>query len=402
MFVLALSVNLIFFIAGILQGILLAAVSYFHPKGDKSVNIFLSLYIICVTALMLIPVVQELFSWQAMFYLMPFPLLIGPFLYLYVRSFKETITWRKAWPHFLLFFVFLILDYAFIPSLLVRYPASHQMPEEILLNPVSDVRNGIRILRNVQMIVYYLLALRALTSYQKSIQHIFSEISRINLTWLRWVINGYLFLIISLVVLFYFVFQFPEQFNLLIGINMAIITPYLYIITIKGLTQATLWQMKANGKKENIEKEFLQAEAIESSKKEQDKTQSPKKQPETKIDEIAARILRTMEQDKLYQEADLTLQNLADRIQLPSYQVSQAINDGMNKNFYDLVNSYRVEEAKRLLLDAKNKDFTILSVGFEAGFNSKTTFNTVFKKFTGLTPTEFRAKQKDRLFSEQK
>jgi len=109
-----------------------------------------------------------------------------------------------------------------------------------------------------------------------------------------------------------------------------------------------------------------------------------------------------MEQDKLYQEADLTLQNLADRIQLPSYQVSQAINDGMNKNFYDLVNSYRVEEAKRLLLDAKNKDFTILSVGFEAGFNSKTTFNTVFKKFTGLTPTEFRAKQKDRLFSEQK
>ena len=402
MFVLALSVNLIFFIAGILQGILLAAVSYFHPKGDKSVNIFLSLYIICVTALMLIPVVQELFSWQAMFYLMPFPLLIGPFLYLYVRSFKETITWRKTWPHFVLFFVFLVLDYAFIPSLFTKYPASHQMPEEVLLNPVSNLRIGIRILRNVQMIIYYFLALRALTSYQKSIQHIFSEISRINLTWLRWVINGYLFLIISLVVLFYFVFQFPEQFNLLIGINMAIITPYLYIITIKGLTQATLWQMKANGKKENIEKEFLQAEAIESSKKEQDKTQSPKKQPETKIDEIAARILRTMEQDKLYQEADLTLQNLADRIQLPSYQVSQAINDGMNKNFYDLVNSYRVEEAKRLLLDAKNKDFTILSVGFEAGFNSKTTFNTVFKKFTGLTPTEFRAKQKNQVLSEQK
>jgi len=402
MLVLALSVNLIFFVAGILQGILLAAVSYFHPKGDKSVNIFLSLYIICVTALMLIPVVQELFSWQAMFYLMPFPLLIGPFLYLYVRSFKETITWRKAWPHFLLFFVFLILDYAFIPSLLSKYPASHQMPEEILLNPVSNLRIGIRILRNVQMIVYYFLALRALTSYQKSIQHIFSEISRINLTWLRWVINGYLFLIISLVVLFYFVFQFPEQFELLVGINMAIITPYLYIITIKGLTQATLWQMKANGKKESIEKEFLQAEAIESLKKEQDKIQSPKKQPETKIDEIAARIIRTMEQDKLYQEADLTLQNLADRIQLPSYQVSQAINDGMNKNFYDLVNSYRVEEAKRLLLDSKNNNFTILSVGFEAGFNSKTTFNTVFKKFTGLTPSEFRAKQKNQLLTEQK
>jgi AraC-like DNA-binding protein len=66
----------------------------------------------------------------------------------------------------------------------------------------------------------------------------------------------------------------------------------------------------------------------------------------------------------------------------------------MNKTFYDLVNGYRVEEAKRLLLNPNNRSFTILSVGFEAGFNSKTTFNTVFKKFTGLTPTDFRERQK--------
>ena len=97
-----------------------------------------------------------------------------------------------------------------------------------------------------------------------------------------------------------------------------------------------------------------------------------------------------MKDEKLYQEPQLTLQNLADKIEVPSYQLSQAINEGMNMNFYDLVNSYRVEEAKRLLLDEKNKNLTILSVGFEAGFNSTTTFNTVFKKFTGLTPAEFK------------
>ena len=101
-----------------------------------------------------------------------------------------------------------------------------------------------------------------------------------------------------------------------------------------------------------------------------------------------------MEQDKLYRETELTLQNLSEKLQYPSYQVSQAINEGLKKNFYDLINSYRVEEAKRLLVDPKNQNFTILSVGFEAGFNSKTTFNTVFKKFTGITPTEFRAQQK--------
>ena len=277
MFILAVSANFILFIAAVLQGILLAALTYFHPKSDKSVNLFLSLYILCVSILMLIPVVQELFSWQAMFYLMPFPLLIGPFLYLYVRSFKETITWRKAWPHLLLFFIFLILDYMFLPTLVEQYPSSRQIPEEMLLNPVSNLRITNRILRNVQMIVYYFLALKALTSYQKSIHHLFSEISRINLAWMKWVINGYLFLIVSLLILFYFVYQYPDQFELLVGINMAIITPYLYLITIKGLTQATLWQVKAHGKKESLEKEILEAEEIESSKKDERKIQSPKR-----------------------------------------------------------------------------------------------------------------------------
>ena len=106
---------------------------------------------------------------------------------------------------------------------------------------------------------------------------------------------------------------------------------------------------------------------------------------------ITSRVIELMEKEKYYQEPELTLQNLADKLHVPAYQVSQAINEGLKKNFYDLVNGYRIEEAKRLLLDPNNNNYTILSVGFEAGFNSKTTFNTVFKKFTGLTPTEFRS-----------
>src|SRR5262245_4908867 len=116
MFILAFSAKLIFLIAGsgVLQAIILAALLYFHHKSDKSVNGYLSLYILSVSILMLIPAVQELFTWQTILYLLPFPLLIGPFLYLYVRSFKEVINLKKAWPHFLLFFLFLILDYFFI------------------------------------------------------------------------------------------------------------------------------------------------------------------------------------------------------------------------------------------------------------------------------------------------
>src|ERR1044071_2202133 len=154
MFILTFSAQLIFLIAvsEMLQGIFLAALLYFHPRTDKSVNGFLSLYIICVCILLLIPAVQQLFSSEVIFYLMPFPLLIGPFLYLYVRSFKEGITWRKAWPHFVLFFIFLFLDYFFLPSMVNNQPQKEA--EQTLLNPASDIRIIIRTIRNVQMIVY--------------------------------------------------------------------------------------------------------------------------------------------------------------------------------------------------------------------------------------------------------
>ena len=124
------------------------------------------------------------------------------------------------------------------------------MTQEILLNPASYIRIIIRVIRNVQMIIYYFLALKTLTSYQKSVHHLFSETSRISLSWVRWLINRYLFLIVSFLILFYFVVRYPDQFELLIVINTTIVTPYIYLITFKGLTQPTLWQLTAEGQKE--------------------------------------------------------------------------------------------------------------------------------------------------------
>ena len=176
---------------------------------------------------------------------------------------------------------------------------------------------------------------------------------------------------------------------------MAVATPYIYIATYKGITQPTVWQLQPATNKETVQEEMHEAEKIEIQIVTREKPKPAKARlGVNRIDEIIKKITVLMEQEKLYRETELTLQQLAGKLQLPTYQVSQAINEGMKKNFYDLVNGYRVEEAKRLLLDPKNKNYTILSVGFEAGFNSKTTFNTVFKKFTGQAPTEFRDKMK--------
>jgi len=398
MVLLNISTNLIlvFSGAGVLQAVLLAALLYFHPKSDRSVNIFLALHIVCVSIFMLMPVVQQLFSWQFIIPLLPFQYLIGPFLYLYVRSFKEVITWRKAWPHFILFVISAFANYYLYATWVYKYPSSSVIPTEVLLHPRSYIQI---IIRDLQMLIYFFLAQRTLTVYQKSINHLFSETSRINLDWVRWLIYGFLLLIISVFLLIYFAFKYPAYFSLFILLNTAIITPYIYLITFKGISQPTLWQIQRGVNREKVEEELGKAEEIaEGIEIQKTKDEKPKTAKtgliESKLDEIVKRIILLMEEKKLYQETELTLQQLADKLQLPMYQVSQAINEGMKKNFYDLVNGYRVEEAKRLLIDPKNQNYTILSVGFEAGFNSKTTFNTVFKKFTGFTPTEFREKEK--------
>jgi len=389
---LTISTNFILLIsaAGVVQAIILAALLFFHPKSDRTASSFLSLHILTISLFMLMPVVEYFFSWRSLAALISFQYLIGPFLYLYIRSFKGSITWRIAWPHFLLFAIVSGIMIFYYYPWISKFPDSDKAPLEILLAPITY---ALVFARNAQMLAYYFLCRRILGRYQRSIQHLFSETSKVNLDWIKWLLNGFLLLIIIVFAIIYFIVTYPENFSLFILISTAVITPYIYVVAIKGMGQPTLWQIEAGKNKEKIEEEITVVEKIQTSTK---RSEPPLSQPlvDEKTNEIIGGIILLMEKDKLYQEPELTLQLLSDKLRVPAYQVSQAINDGLKKNFYDVVNGYRVEEAKRLLIDSKNKNYTILSVGFEAGFNSKTTFNTVFKKFTGLTPTEFRDKFK--------
>jgi len=395
MYLISISENILLFVSGfgIVQAIFLAALLVFHPKSDTSVNSLLALYIVALSLPIILPVAQHIFSWQLMILLEPLLTLIAPLLYLYVRSFKEVIEWKKAWPHFILFFICIPLAYWNYSAIGNKYPHSEQLPAEAAAHLLLFLPIGIRLL---QRITYYFLSRQALTSYQRSIQHLFSDTSRINLNWVRWLINGFLVLVLMTIAFYPLMIKFPQYFDLSVLIQGVIVSVYIYMAAFRGITQTTLWQIHPNVQKEKLEEEINKAVQSESqnviNKKD---TFQKSRTTNIKTNEITSKIIALMEKDKLYRETELTLQNLSEKLQYPSYQVSQAINEGLKKNFYDLINSYRVEEAKRLLVDPKNQNYTILSVGFEAGFNSKTTFNTVFKKFTGFTPTEFRNKDKE-------
>lgn len=385
----AVSQTLLLFIVGvgILQGVFLAALLFFHPKSDKSVNKFLAFYILCYCIPMLTPIVQHFFSWQLLALIDPILLLLGPCLYLYVSSFKEKITTRKAWPHFVLFFMVLVFDIWLYFTFTNQYPISSQVPPDVPQLPQSIARVFVRI---GQMIFYFFLAGNALTSYQRSINQLFSETSRIDLSWVRWLINGYIVLLLIMIGLYFMILRTPENFGMIILINTAIVTPYMYAVAFRGLSQPTLWQIRQETSSDRVEAAIKEVEAIEELINQEEPRVQKTTLGDEKINDIVSRVIVLMEEGKLYLQSELTLQDLAEKLDIPPYQVTQSINEGLGKNFYDLVNGYRVEEAKRLLSDPASRNNKVLTIGMDAGFNSKTTFNTVFKKFTGLTPSDFK------------
>jgi len=107
------------------------------------------------------------------------------------------------------------------------------------------------------------------------------------------------------------------------------------------------------------------------------------------IDALAARLTRYLDEQKPYLEAGVTLRNVADGLGVSPNHVSQAINQGLDKNFYELINERRVDEFKGRARDPKNSGYTLLGIALDSGFSSKSSFNRVFKQFTGLSPQQY-------------
>jgi AraC-like DNA-binding protein len=106
----------------------------------------------------------------------------------------------------------------------------------------------------------------------------------------------------------------------------------------------------------------------------------------SRMQENASALNKAMAEDKLYLEEDLSLKRLSEVTQVTENHISETLSQFLNSNFFHYVNGYRIEAAKQLL---KNSDKQVATIAYESGFNSKSTFNNVFKKSVGTTPTAF-------------
>ncbi|TAL39870.1 MAG: AraC family transcriptional regulator [Spirochaetes bacterium] len=110
--------------------------------------------------------------------------------------------------------------------------------------------------------------------------------------------------------------------------------------------------------------------------------------------EIFEELCAVMIRERPYADFEISLSTLAGRMGTAPYKLSQAINENSGRNFSEFINGYRVDEVKRLIAGASAPNYTLLDIAFEAGFNSKPTFNKVFKRMTGMTPSQFAGSQK--------
>ncbi|HRH76292.1 MAG TPA: helix-turn-helix domain-containing protein [Cellvibrionaceae bacterium] len=221
------------------------------------------------------------------------------------------------------------------------------------------------------LVLYGVACLYQLFKYRQLLKHNYSDIERIDLTWLVLLIGGFMAAWLCFLAghIFGAVGFAPA------GEGLAVIANYVLFVLINILIFYSL-----------IYSDLF--EGIDEGKSEGHNTPKDEITPEQ-----LAMIQNAMEQQKLYLNPRLTLEEFSKHTGLPSRLVSSAINRTLNQNFHEFVNRYRVEEVKRLLTTADSAAQAITDIAAHAGFNSKAAFNRFFKKFTEMTPSQFREQQ---------
>jgi len=303
----------------------------------------------------------------------PFSYLAAPLLYLYVLSItRPGFKLRKA-------HLFHLMPFVLAAALIIlRYHAHSPETLRQMLERGSAFSRLESLLFDVlayfQLIIYVAVSYTALKSYRAALKNAYSTIEKINLSWLSLVLSG-LLVVRSLEVAEYAIWFTTGEMGVIVLYYLAqiVFLGFLIILFYQGLKQPEVF---AGTQEDNHGRKYGKALLSEAQK------------------ELYAQKLQSfMKLEKPYLDPLLSLRQLSQKAAIPSHHLSQVLNTYFHQNFFDFVNSYRIKESQRLLIDPDNGKRTILAVVYETGFNSKSVFNSAFKKRTGMTPSEFRKQQ---------
>ncbi|ACE83626.1 helix-turn-helix domain-containing protein [Cellvibrio japonicus] len=305
-------------------------------------------------------------DWLLPYCLSAAQLLKGPILLLYVASLTED-SFRLRRDH-LLHLIPLALTWAWLAILSIdssdlRFRTLGQTPEE------RELANAVWHFIKLLPLAYGIAAVLRVHSYRRSLKNQYSHFSPLEPSWLNILSLGFLvtwsFSILVHLIANTIAANYPN-----ISDAFGITENYLILILINALFINSLVHTH----------ELLTT-----------KPEPPKEKTEEKLSDSAiAKVQQGMEEQKLFLKQNLNIEEFAKRISLSVKDVSAVINKHYGTNFFEFMNSYRVEEAKRLLGDQAYADMTVMDVLLQAGFNSKSAFHRFFNRLVGISPTEYR------------
>jgi len=362
-------------LAGAIQALLLVFVLIIKKKNRRA-NLFLSLFLVFG--------ILDLFelylgtkgitastgSYQLS--IIPYSLIFGPSIFLYIALLTaEIYNFTKK---------LLLLYLPFIAALLVNlclyftYNLS-EMPAYVKY--INVIINGGGVIFELTL---YIISLIILQRYIKRLKEYFSDIDSLKLSLFRIVI------VIMIITVFIIYIPFSQESHVRHDHSILDIIPVIGGLSlIFGLTIAALLQPETFNKVRLMENAVAHEET-------ETLPQYKKLRLSASEEELyVKKLIDYMSKEKPYLNEELTLQDIADEISISSHHLSMILNIHLKQNFYTFINYYRIEDVKEKLADSLYKSQTILSIAYSAGFNSKSTFNTMFKKFTEKTPKEYRS-----------
>jgi AraC-like DNA-binding protein len=328
------------------------------PRANPVANAWLGVFFLCAGSAVLAFIAQGTGMDIRYPFLVPLSesirLVMAPSLYLAVLYFTAVRRYwkRQDYLHFLPAVLFL-------PLLFFGGP---HLPRFL------GVLVGISV--KLQLLIYWVLSFYLLRKHSSSIREVNAEVQRIDLKWLQYMLLG----IAAIMLLWYNqVFRMSADIECFSGMGYLLA---IYVVAFFSLRQREIFPYA------EAEKSALQ-EVIEK------KTASPRLM-DNDIPRLKARLDHLMEKEQLFTNCDLNLPQLAGSMDISVHELSYLLNKGYGQNFYQYINHHRVERVKELMASEKHRHLSMLGIAFEAGFNSKTTFNTTFRKIVGMSPGEYR------------
>lgn len=291
-----------------------------------------------------------------------FILLYGPFLYLYVRDFVDKNR-KYDLLHFLPFLIYNL-------SLVNFYFISDYDQKMELIDDHHTLLVVLSILKYGSFIAYTILSLLLIQHGQNDIKNYYSNTQDVDLSWLKFLILSIILLLvfvaIVLVLDYWGLYSAGVDYEIFAFVGLSI---WIFSLGYYGMKKVPVFSV------------FPSAAPTAKYSKTRIADQQAK--------EYEDRLSKLMEEEKPYLDKQLTLDKLANLLDLPGHHLSQIINNRFQKNFYEFVNTRRIMEMEKLLKDPSNKNLTLLGVAQNSGFSSKASFNRTFKNLTGSTPSKY-------------